>query len=273
MLKKLYIICVTLSIFVNFIFLICIFYLHSLFSISSAVLTIYMAIYLFIQFLLLLFIIRIIYISKREEIELTAMLAQEKLQHEISSKLEEDKRLFERQRISMLEELSKMKEKHSYSIEATRNLENTITNKRQFVTNTLLQALLSQKYKKAKELGIELKVLGEVHASLSLPNVEMISLCANVLDNAIEATPNQQGKQISIEFKQFKNTFQICCINPLQSSMKVNVKSSSKKGDHGYGMKIIQEIVDQYSGEMKILQTDTTFQLTVLLYLKGDAIC
>lgn len=273
MLKKVYIVCVTLSILVNFIFLLSIFYLHSLYSISSAVLTMYMAVYLLIQCLLLVCMIRIIYLSERAEMDANAMLIQKQIQNEVSVKIAEDKRRFEEQGIHMLEELNTMKHKHSYSIEDTRRLETTITTKGQFVSNILLQALLSQKHQKAKEVGIELVIIGEVHASLALPNTEMISLCANILDNAIEATPKQQGKQLSITFRQFKNTFQICCVNPLSSSDKVNVKKSSKNGDHGYGMKIIQDIVEQYDGEMHISQTDDEFQLTVLLYLKGEVPC
>ena len=89
--------------------------------------------------------------------------------------------------------------------------------------NRMLDMILNQKTKDAKEKETDMQIETEVFATLPFSDREIISLFGNVLDNALEACERIQNQKGFVSVKEDEIL-------------------------HGYGMKNIQDIVRKYDG-------------------------
>lgn len=94
----------------------------------------------------------------------------------------------------------------------------------------------------------------------------------NLLDNAIEAAKEAESKErrISLKILAQGNNLYLEISNPyIQPRMQKNGSYLTTKlsGDeHGYGLRIIREIVQKHHGEMDIQDDGSQFRVTILLY-------
>lgn len=94
----------------------------------------------------------------------------------------------------------------------------------------------------------------------------------NLLDNAIEAAKEAEPEQKRIALKILTqgNNLYVEIANPyVQPRMQKNgtyltTKSSSR--EHGFGLRIINEIVEKHHGELNIQDDGSQFRVTILLY-------
>lgn len=94
----------------------------------------------------------------------------------------------------------------------------------------------------------------------------------NLLDNAIEAAKEAEPEQRQIILKILaqSNNLYLEIVNPyVQPRMQKNgtyltTKSSSR--EHGFGLRIISEIVEKHHGELNIQDDGSQFRVTILLY-------
>ena len=122
-----------------------------------------------------------------------------------------------------------------------------------------LGALIYSKAEKAKQMGIEVMLENRwsPERAIAIDNMDLLSLAANLLDNAIEAAQKvteKEKRKISVILEQNKGYLMIDvwnCYN--QNYLKiVGNKFKTTKGDkhlHGKGLEIIREIAEKYMGD------------------------
>ena len=124
------------------------------------------------------------------------------------------------------------------------------TRPEEYCQNRVVNAVMSEKAKQCRKKNIELDAELMVPAALRMDALQICSLFSNLMDNAIEAVVIENTKEcrwIRVN-TEVKNAY--LCIkisNPAAPSHVVR----KKRDGHGYGTKIIQDIVKQYDGVYK----------------------
>lgn len=124
--------------------------------------------------------------------------------------------------------------------------------------NHLFDYLLNIETRKAQEQGVKLDIKIAVAPVLPFDDSDMCSLLTNLLDNAIEACV-RNGKEgetatAHVGIRQQQDNLLIRVVSPSGESERktdgsVNLTSSKKDAQlHGYGVKIIRNIVQKYKG-------------------------
>ena len=128
--------------------------------------------------------------------------------------------------------------------------------------NTIADAIIADKKRKASEAGAELVVSGVI-SGVEFTPVDLCKILANILDNAIEAVSNEELAGVDPEFKKieliFKRTdkfFMISLTNPCMSCPvivdgQIETHKNDKK-NHGFGLINAREAAANYGGELSV---------------------
>ena len=83
-------------------------------------------------------------------------------------------------------------------------------------------------------------------------DTDLVSLMSNVLDNAVESARNSTEKHIYLSINKNMGSDAMVCVNSCDTApntVKGKLITTKKdKKNHGYGIKIIENIVDKYDG-------------------------
>ncbi len=139
--------------------------------------------------------------------------------------------------------------------------------------NLVLDSLLTEKMRMAKELGIDMQLELLIPKEIPVPLAYWIVLMGNIMDNAIEACERSEKTQrfISVRirmegnvlFGSIANTSDDDKIIRRGDSMQTTKKD---KRFHGRGMLAIRWAVEQYDGALEYEQKDGVFTLSFTLY-------
>lgn len=124
------------------------------------------------------------------------------------------------------------------------------TRPEEYCQNRVVNAVMSEKAKQCRKKNIELDAELMVPAALRMDALQICSLFSNLMDNAIEAVTIENTKEcrwIRVNTEVKKAYLCIKISNPAAPSHVVR----KKRDGHGYGTKIIQDIVKQYDGVYK----------------------
>lgn len=139
-----------------------------------------------------------------------------------------------------------------------------------FTNNSVLDAILNTKIAIAKENGIQCVVF-ITYPMLPLSQNDICVLLGNLMDNAIEAAIHSEEKIIQIRIARQTEYAYICVQNSIVSSTlseNPNLQTSkSDKKSHGFGVRNIKKIVDQYHGEITFNEVQNNFICDVLIPL------
>lgn len=135
--------------------------------------------------------------------------------------------------------------------------------------------LLNQKFVVAKKKNIKIEWDISLIKELSLPTVKIVSLLGNLMDNAIEACERIKEKDRWIKIY-MKSSYQLLFIK-IENSMEGEVKKQgsnflsvkSKKDLHGYGLKSVRYIVEQYGGDISCQVQEGTFCVRISIFQDG----
>jgi len=153
--------------------------------------------------------------------------------------------------LAVLQELlrsKKIAEAHQYLCDLS-DVNNTM-----LVVSTgdpVVDAVLNQKYTQAKESEILIRFKVNDITSLCMERKDLVTVLANLLDNALEASVKAEGEKI-IVFKLLKTSAAKVVLsvrNPSEPVEIINGAISTSKGDprmHGYGLRNIRYILEQY---------------------------
>lgn len=173
---------------------------------------------------------------------------------------------------------------HNYcATKHTKEAENYITQllkhplyQRQTVrtSNTIIDSILNQSLSKLSEEGITLNYQVMIPPVLPFEDVDICVILSNLLSNATEATnklSEEERKNAKIDlsilqkksflFIEIKNNF----IGPILVKDGLFLSSKRDMQDPGIGINNIKATVDKYHGVMKIIHTDSTFQVKIMM--------
>lgn len=144
----------------------------------------------------------------------------------------------------------------------------------QHTGNPVLDVILTTKERTCADRGITFTAVADGSLLNNMSSMDIASLFGNALDNAIEATsklPNADQRLIKLALYA-QNQFTVVRIeNYYDSRLKKDAYGNlrtTKRDDrhrHGFGVKSIRHIAQQYGGEVTIRTEDHWFVLTALI--------
>lgn len=128
--------------------------------------------------------------------------------------------------------------------------------------NTIADAIIADKQRKASAAGSELRVNGTI-SGVDFTPVDLCKILANILDNAIEAVSVEEFydvapelKMIELTFRKTDKFFMISVTNPcVDCPVIVDGKIETNKNDkknHGFGLANAREAASNYGGELSV---------------------
>ena len=139
--------------------------------------------------------------------------------------------------------------------------------------NRVVDAVLNYRIEReeVQEISYELKL--NIPTTLNLSDVILSGVLGNLLDNAIEASlylPREARQVIVSMYIDRKNLF-LEVINNFDGTIRTDGKGQlvTRKKDktgHGYGLSVIQDLLDAKDGNIQLLWSDRQFQARVVFY-------
>ena len=138
--------------------------------------------------------------------------------------------------------------------------------------DSLISAILQNKKEDAQRKNIQIEYLLSFPDKLELIHTDLTSLFFNLLDNGIEACELSGAKKPFITLRvNFQANFLYITMNNSKSP-QVLFNYATTKSDtefHGFGLKIIEEIVESYDGSMELTDRGDTFESKIMLKFRG----
>lgn len=108
---------------------------------------------------------------------------------------------------------------------------------------------------------LNVKIIGKFPPQVKLKNTEMCIILANVLDNAKDAIMEFDGeKYLEIEIRNYRKKIYITIKNSSPKRIyKQGMSTKKDKENHGYGMKNVERIVEQYYGRLNTKWENNVF--------------
>lgn len=146
---------------------------------------------------------------------------------------------------------------------------------KRFCDHELVNAIIHRYQKQCQKTGIELDIDIRKDTLKFISDDELTTLLTNLLDNAYEAALKVPEAFIELYIGHINNTSNICLtlINsssapPIINSAHQILTSKKDKLRHGLGIKSIQNIVSQYSGDIKMYHDDSSNTFHTIITLK-----
>ena len=144
--------------------------------------------------------------------------------------------------------------------------------------NVGLDAILSSKVSIARKNSIEVNCTAKVPGELKITDVHLCAIVGNLMDNAIEAcekipveanATEPASRFIRIYIGLFKNQLYISITNSTnrKKRMRVTELVTSKIGEHGFGLRRIDRLVDRYDGYVNRKNEPGVFATEIMLPL------
>ena len=136
--------------------------------------------------------------------------------------------------------------------------------------------IISAKWNQMEQEGISFQFDGLFDNGLRWKAVDICSVFANALDNAIEAcrkVPAVQERQISMSIKHTKQFYYVEIVNAVQEEIDCKAlfnpakayTSKENRNLHGFGFRNMQRTVEKYNGILKADCDNGTFRLALTI--------
>lgn len=127
--------------------------------------------------------------------------------------------------------------------------------------NIFIDAILRQKMNEYQDIKFNLDI--QVTKDCVVDGKYIISLLANIIDNACEELRRINESEFTLDIKGTQSQMLIVEQNKCRES--IDFKTDKDNFEHGYGLKIMKEIVNYYDGNMITKVENGTFEIRVLL--------
>lgn len=137
--------------------------------------------------------------------------------------------------------------------------------------NVIVNAILNTKYQEAEAKGIVFVFRVNDLSELKIKDEDVVTILANLLNNAIEACETCEDKKI-IKFKfikeddmiiiAVKNTFNFDIV---YENGEIKSTKTSSTEEHGAGIKNVLKIIEKYGGSYVIEDKDKEFYFSVIM--------
>jgi sensor histidine kinase regulating citrate/malate metabolism len=150
-----------------------------------------------------------------------------------------------------------------------------VISKDYYCNNKILNAVLINKVQICEENRIVTQIDLQLPDNNSIRDIDLMCIFANLLDNAIEGcrrNPNASN-YIHIKTTVMNNFLSIFVINSKDKTARiVNDKgryatTKQDKKAHGYGLRILDEIIERYEGQKEFVDKGEEFSAMILLKL------
>lgn len=137
-----------------------------------------------------------------------------------------------------------------------------------YCSNPIVNAVLINKIHECEKKQIEFEIDMMNFETKKIREIDLVALLSNLLDNAIEECErieHKLNKKIRIQGWKIKNNLFLQVSNTTEKE-KINQSTFQTKKDpkvHGVGMKIIQEIIENYDGMMDVEIMDGEIEILV----------
>lgn len=135
-----------------------------------------------------------------------------------------------------------------------------------FCSNEILNQILVIKIKEAKDNDIIVEYnINCKTDNILIADIDLISLITNLFDNALEATIMAKEKSFIFQVNIDENLFYIHMKNKIpQKNFEHSIKYKNKKY-HGYGKKIISDILLKYKGEKEEFKNNFEYVIDITI--------
>ena len=138
-----------------------------------------------------------------------------------------------------------------------------------FTDVPVLDCLIREKAEICQEKGIVFERKGQNLGSINITEYELVSLFANLLDNAVEAAIKTTEKKIFLTMEMQQGFLKIVLRNskleneaPLKTQFETTKKDKKK---HGIGSRIIKEIVNDHDGRIRYIDHGTEMETVIFI--------
>lgn len=177
---------------------------------------------------------------------------------------------------SSFEDMMKIKHDIANILEVSKNYSSSLSNdlitkfkemdKVKFCSNEILNQILVIKTKEAKNANIDVDV--KINSSINeinLEDIDLVSLITNLFDNSIEASIMSNKKSITLQINIKEDIFFIHIRNFLPNKGMLHSKKYENKKFHGYGKKIISDIIYKYNGQKEEFKNDYEYIVDITI--------
>lgn len=135
--------------------------------------------------------------------------------------------------------------------------------------NTIIDAILNQKYTEAKNQGIGMEFVLDDLAGLPMSDEDIVIILTNLIDNAMNAAKKADLKMIQVFMSYDKKEFLCAVKNSVAEKVPIeNNEVMLKPTDiyHGFGLKNVRSVLSKYDSIYSLESTDDRFIFTMLIY-------
>lgn len=143
---------------------------------------------------------------------------------------------------------------------------------RSFCKNSILNAVINSKYNLAIENQIDCFFNIDIDEILPIDDIDLCSIFANTLDNAIEASQKLNDisqRKISLKARCEKGYFSYLITNNYDGNIRNDdgkyISTKLDKTIHGFGIDNIDDMVKKYGGTLSITYSDFEFNLLTII--------
>lgn len=229
--------------------------------------------------LLSIFSIKNVYSNAREQMKMAYLKEHLQQMENLMTVLQTEKHEFTRhlQALQSLIYLERNQEARQYLdgiAERYWNIDDSV-----FIAQPELNSLVNSKLGLAKSQGIEFTVASICDFSrLKVEPWDLCSIIGNLLDNAIEAALlDKEHPRVEVEFEFQNGNYDFCIRNNGATISKEDQErifqagfSKSHLEGRGYGLYIVQKLVERYQGGIEVFSDKRT---TVLITIPGEKQC
>ncbi len=138
--------------------------------------------------------------------------------------------------------------------------------------NLMADAVLNSKISIAKNRNIDVICKAELPEEIVITDIDMCVILGNLLDNAVEACMKieENRRFIRIYIAMIKEQLYISIQNSAKEELNFNERNyiSTKRGEHGLGMKRVKILIDKYNGYLNLQNEPGIFASEVTVPLK-----
>ena len=134
-----------------------------------------------------------------------------------------------------------------------------------YCKNSLINAIIISKSKICDKQGIRLSAEIKIPEALNISDTDICRILVNMLDNAIEANEKEEkNKFIDLSIKENDGFIYLSTRNPFSGE---NIGSTTKenKKEHGYGLRILNDIAQKYNGYTKTAADKNVIFILIVL--------
>lgn len=146
--------------------------------------------------------------------------------------------------------------------------ENKLLSKKLFyykTGNDTVDTILNIKQRAAESKGITFIITAKIPDNCIVKSAHFASILGNLLDNAIEASIDEEAPFVEVKIKPVKSYLMIVVSNKCTKS---NIELKTTKSDkqlHGIGINSVKQTVKEYKGTFLIDHTDEIFNAEIMI--------